>query len=86
MSVELVNPVFTKIVLDRSKQSLSAEQNLLEVKNLAWVNPVEILARELKKAEGGINEEKKMRILKKLTQIVDLFPQSEILATNQGQQ
>ena len=74
MSVELHNLVFTKIVLEKSQQALTAEQSLQTVQNLNGVTPVDLLTRELKKAEGAINETKKTRILARLNQIKELFP------------
>ena len=74
IAVELHNIPWTKIVLSKNKQPL----DLFTVKNLNGLKPEELLAKELKKAEEGINEVKRERILGRLTQIKSLFPESDI--------
>ena len=68
-------------MLTKSQEALSQDESLLKVKNLAGLTPEELLAKELVKAENGINETKTERILGKLTQIKDLFPKSDIYNT-----
>ena len=72
--MELHNIPWTKIVLSKNKQPL----DLFTVKNLNGLSPEELLAKELRKAEEGINEVKRERILGRLTQIKSLFPESDI--------
>ena len=81
IAAELQNVTFTRIVLTKSQEALSQDESLLKVKNLAGLTPEELLAKELVKAENGINETKTERILGKLTQIKDLFPKSDIYNT-----
>ena len=76
IAVELYNVSFTKIVLANNKAG--TERDLHKVRNLNGITPEELLAKEIKKADGVINQDKRERILVKLLQIKDLFPESDI--------
>ena len=76
IAVELHNVPFTKIVLTNNKEGTASD--LHKVRNLNGITPEELLAKEIKKADGGVNQDKRERILVKLLQIKDLFPESDI--------
>ena len=76
IAVELHNVAFTKIVLANNKAD--TESDLHKVRNLNGITPEELLANELKKADGIVNPDKRERILAKLLSIKDLFPESDI--------
>ena len=48
------------------------------MRNLNGITPEELLAKELKMADGGVNPDKRERILAKLLSIKDLFPESDV--------
>ena len=64
IAVELHNVPFTKIVLANNKAD--SKDDLFKVKNLKGIRPEQLLASELTKADGGVNEAKRERILGRL--------------------